>query len=42
MEFHLVSTMDEVIKIAMEGPRPAPAAGVEPDGKPAEGGIVAN
>ena len=24
MEFHLVNTMDEVIKIAMEGPRPAP------------------
>jgi ATP-dependent Lon protease len=41
MEFHLVNTMDEVIKIAMEGPRPAPAA-VEPEGKPAEGGAVAN
>jgi ATP-dependent Lon protease len=41
MEFHLVSTMDEVIKIAMEGPRPAPAA-VEPEAKPAQGGIVAN
>ena len=42
MEFHLVSIMDEVIKIAMEGPRPAPAAGVVSDGKPAEGGVVAN
>jgi ATP-dependent Lon protease len=42
MEFHLVSTMDEVIKIAMEGQRPTPAAGVEADGKPAEGGVVAN
>ena len=30
MEFHLVNTMDEVIKIAMEGPRPA-AAAVEPE-----------
>src|SRR5262249_17163345 len=42
MEFHLVSTMDEVIKIGMEGQRAAPAAGVEPEGKPAEGGAVAN
>ena len=43
MEFHLVSIMDEVIKIAMEGQRPAPAAAaVGPDGKPAEGGAVAN
>jgi ATP-dependent Lon protease len=41
MEFHLVNTMDEVIKIAMEGPRP-PATAIEPDAKPAEGGIVAN
>ncbi len=41
MEFHLVHTMDEVIKIAMEGPRPA-AAAVEPEPKPAEGGAVAN
>ena len=41
MEFHLVNTMDEVIKVAMEGPRPAPAA-VEPESKPAEGGAVAN
>jgi ATP-dependent Lon protease len=41
MEFHLVSNMDEVIKIAMEGPRPA-AVAVEPESKPAEGGAVAN
>jgi ATP-dependent Lon protease len=41
MEFHRVNTMDEVIKIAMEGPRPA-AAAVEPESKPAEGGAVAN
>jgi ATP-dependent Lon protease len=41
MEFHLVSTMDEVIKIAMEGGRPA-AAPIDPDAKPAEGGVVAN
>jgi ATP-dependent Lon protease len=41
MEFHLVNTMDEVIKIAMEGPRPAPTV-VEPESKPAQGGIVAN
>ncbi len=41
MEFHLVNTMDEVIKIAMESPRPA-AAAVEPEPKPAEGGAVAN
>ena len=41
MEFHLVNTMDEVIKIAMEGPRPA-AAAVEAESKPAEGGAVAN
>jgi ATP-dependent Lon protease len=41
MEFHLVNTMDEVIKIALEGPRPAGTA-IEPEPKPAEGGIVAN
>ena len=41
MEFHLVSTMDEVIKIAMENPRPAPSP-LDPEGKTAEGGIVAN
>ncbi|MGE5414011.1 MAG: endopeptidase La, partial [Syntrophomonadaceae bacterium] len=42
MDFHLVNTMDEVIKIAMEGPRPTPPAVVEPETKPAEGGAVAN
>ncbi|MEX0879173.1 MAG: endopeptidase La [Thermoanaerobaculia bacterium] len=41
MEFHLVNTMDEVIKIAMEGGRPA-ASPIEPEAKPAEGGVVAN
>ena len=41
MEFHLVNTMDEVIKIAMEGPR-LPATSIEPEGKPAEGPVVAN
>jgi ATP-dependent Lon protease len=40
MEFHLVHTMDEVIKIALEAPR-AGAAAIEPDSKPA-GDIVAN
>jgi len=40
MEFHLVNTMDEVIKVAMEAPR-LPGT-IEPEGKPAEGGIVAN
>ena len=32
----------QLLKIAMEGQRPTPAAGVEADGKPAEGGAVAN
>jgi ATP-dependent Lon protease len=41
MEFHLVNTMDEVIKIALESPR-LPGTSIEPEGKPAEGGIVAN
>jgi ATP-dependent Lon protease len=41
MEFHLVNTMDEVIKIAMEGPRPASPA-IDSESKPAEGGVVAN
>jgi ATP-dependent Lon protease len=41
MEFHLVSTMDEVIKIAMETPRTTPAT-LDAEGKPVEGGIVAN
>ena len=40
MEFHLVHTMDEVIKIAMETPRLA--SSIEPEAKPAVGGIVAN
>jgi ATP-dependent Lon protease len=41
MEFHLVNTMDEVIKIALEAPRPASTA-IDSESKPAEGGIVAN
>jgi ATP-dependent Lon protease len=41
MEFHLVNTMDEVIKIALEGPRPASSA-IDSESKPAEGGAVAN
>ncbi|HEY3203901.1 MAG TPA: endopeptidase La [Thermoanaerobaculia bacterium] len=41
MEFHLVNTMDEVIKIALENPRPAGGA-IDSESKPAEGGIVAN
>ncbi len=41
MEFHLVSNMDEVIKVALEGV-PATAATLAPDTKPAEGGTVAH
>ena len=41
MEFHLVSNMDEVIKVAMEGV-PTTAATLAPDTKPAEGGTVAH
>ena len=41
MEFHLVSNMDEVIKVAMEGV-PANAGALAPDPKPAEGGTVAH
>jgi ATP-dependent Lon protease len=41
MEFHLVSNMDEVIKVAMEGV-PAAAGALAPDPKPAEGGTVAH
>ena len=41
MEFHLVNTMDEVIKIAMEGGR-AGDTPIDPKAKPAEGGVVAN
>ena len=41
MEFHLVSNMDEVIKVALEGvPPSAPALG--PESQPAEGGTVAH
>src|SRR5215831_6158017 len=41
MEFHLVSNMDEVIKVAMEGVAPT-AAALEPDARPAEGGTIAH
>src|SRR6266545_4330959 len=41
MEFHLVSNMDEVIKVAMEGVA-APAPSLPPDVKPAEGDTVAH
>jgi ATP-dependent Lon protease len=41
MEFHLVSNMDEVIRVAMEGAAPA-ATGLAADAKPAEGGTVAH
>ena len=41
MEFHLVSNMDEVIKVAMEGVAPT-AATLEPDARPAEGGTIAH
>jgi ATP-dependent Lon protease len=41
MEFHLVSNMDEVIKVAMEGVA-APAPSLPPDVKPVEGGTVAH
>jgi ATP-dependent Lon protease len=41
MEFHLVNTMDEVIKVALENPRPASPA-IDSESKPAEGGVVAN
>jgi len=40
MEFHLVHTMDEVIKIALEAPRAGTAA-IEPEPKPT-GNVVAN
>jgi ATP-dependent Lon protease len=42
MDFHLVNTMDEVIKIAMEGPREPASAIEKAEPKPAEGGVVAN
>ncbi len=41
MEFHLVSNMDEVIKVALEGVPPA-ATPIGPDAKVAEGGTVAH
>jgi len=41
MEFHLVSNMDEVIRVAMEGTAPATTS-LSPDVKPAEGGTVAH
>jgi ATP-dependent Lon protease len=41
MEFHLVSNMDEVIKVALEGV-PAAATGLPAESKPAEGGTVAH
>jgi ATP-dependent Lon protease len=41
MEFHLVSNMDEVIKVAMEGVPPT-AATLEADTRPAEGGALAH
>jgi ATP-dependent Lon protease len=41
MEFHLVSNMDEVIKVALEGV-PAGAPAIAPDARPVEGGTVAH
>ena len=41
MEFHLVTNMDEVIKIAMEGVPPA-AATLDTETRPAEGGALAH
>ena len=41
MDFHLVSNMDEVIKVALEGV-PAAAPALAPDTKPVEGGTVAH
>jgi ATP-dependent Lon protease len=41
MEFHLVSNMDEVIKVAMEGVPPT-AATLETDTRPSEGGALAH
>jgi len=41
MEFHLVTNMDEVIKVAMEGVPPT-AATLEPEVRPAEGGALAH
>jgi len=41
MEFHLVSSMDEVIKVAMEGV-PAAAPALPPETQPVEGGTLAH
>src|SRR5699024_11097417 len=41
MQFHLVTNMDEVIKIAMEGVPPT-AATLDTDTRPAEGGALAH
>jgi ATP-dependent Lon protease len=41
MEFHLVSNMDEVIKVAMEGVPPT-AATLETETRPSEGGALAH
>jgi ATP-dependent Lon protease len=41
MEFHLVTNMDEVIKVAMEGVPPT-AATLDTDTRPAEGGALAH
>jgi ATP-dependent Lon protease len=41
MEFHLVSNMDEVIKVALESV-PSAAPSLAPDARPAEGGTVAH
>ncbi|HKF45348.1 MAG TPA: endopeptidase La [Thermoanaerobaculia bacterium] len=41
MEFHLVSSMDEVIKVAMEGV-PAAAPALPPETRPVEGGTLAH
>jgi len=41
MEFHLVSNMDEVIKVALEGV-PAATPTLSPDAKPVEGGTLAH
>jgi len=41
MEFHLVTNMDEVIKIALEGVPPT-AATLETETRPAEGGALAH
>ncbi|HTO86833.1 MAG TPA: endopeptidase La [Thermoanaerobaculia bacterium] len=42
MEFHQVSNMDEVIRVALEAAAPATSASLPSDAKPAEGGTVAH